>query len=115
MSYPDLKDQTVLVTGGATGIGAELVRAFFCTKAHVVFCDINQKAGKKLASELGQKTDNLRVYFLTSREVVPYMPKKDAAIINLSSITFYLGWPELSCYVAAKGGIVGLIRIVQPP
>jgi len=51
-TYPSLAGRRVFVTGGATGIGAALVRAFCEQKARVGFIDIDAEAGVKLAQEL---------------------------------------------------------------
>src|SRR5262245_66640192 len=51
-SYPSLIDRTVLVTGGATGIGASLVEHFVAAGACVGFIDIETEAGTALASRL---------------------------------------------------------------
>ena len=51
--YPGLKGRAIFITGGATGIGAELVRAFVGQGAVVSFCDIQDEAGRALAAELG--------------------------------------------------------------
>lgn len=51
--YTSLKEKRVLITGGATGIGAEMVRAFCAQKADVTFFDIDQAAGEALADETG--------------------------------------------------------------
>jgi|SRR5688572_20702348 len=51
--YPALKSAAVLVTGGANGIGAATVRSFHAQGARVFFCDIDVKAGRALADELG--------------------------------------------------------------
>jgi NAD(P)-dependent dehydrogenase (short-subunit alcohol dehydrogenase family) len=50
--YPSLVDRTVLVTGGATGIGACLVAEFAAQGARVGFIDIAREAGEALAREL---------------------------------------------------------------
>jgi D-xylose 1-dehydrogenase len=50
--YPSLVDRTVLVTGGATGIGACLVQEFAGQGAKVGFIDIARAAGEALAREL---------------------------------------------------------------
>ncbi|MDZ4235282.1 MAG: glucose 1-dehydrogenase, partial [Dietzia sp.] len=41
------------VTGGASGLGAGLVRRFAAEGAKVVFCDLDGEAGTALASDLG--------------------------------------------------------------
>src|ERR1700761_8241811 len=51
--YPSLVDRTVLITGGATGIGASFVEHFAAQGARVAFFDIDTSAGEALADELG--------------------------------------------------------------
>lgn len=51
-TYPSLKDRGVFITGGATGIGAALVRAFHAQGANVAFVDIDAAAGEVLAKSL---------------------------------------------------------------
>ncbi len=41
------------MTGGASGIGADLVRAFVANGSKVAFVDIQEKVGKALAKEVG--------------------------------------------------------------
>jgi NAD(P)-dependent dehydrogenase (short-subunit alcohol dehydrogenase family) len=48
-----LKDKVAVVTGGASGIGAETVRAFTKEGAHVVIADVNLDLASQVASELG--------------------------------------------------------------
>lgn len=50
--YPSLAARTVLVTGGATGIGATLVAQFAAQSARVAFIDIDEPAGHALAAAL---------------------------------------------------------------
>lgn len=50
--YAGLADRVVLITGGASGIGAAFVRAFATQRARVAFLDIDQTAGKALAAEV---------------------------------------------------------------
>lgn len=51
-SYADLADRVVLITGGASGIGAAFVRAFAAQGARVAFLDIDADAGKTLVREV---------------------------------------------------------------
>jgi D-xylose 1-dehydrogenase len=52
-TYPSLAGRAVFVSGGATGIGADIVRAFARNHARVGFCDLQAEAGEQLAIELG--------------------------------------------------------------
>jgi NAD(P)-dependent dehydrogenase (short-subunit alcohol dehydrogenase family) len=51
-NYPSLSDRVVLITGGATGIGASLVESFVEQGAKVGFIDIDVAAGTALANAL---------------------------------------------------------------
>jgi NAD(P)-dependent dehydrogenase (short-subunit alcohol dehydrogenase family) len=50
--YPSLAGRVVLITGGATGIGAALVEAFAGQAAQVGYIDIDVAAGEALAQRL---------------------------------------------------------------
>ena len=52
-NYPSLKGAAVYVTGGASGIGEFLVRAFTEQGARVGFVDIDAARGEALAGEVG--------------------------------------------------------------
>ena len=51
-TYPSLKGRTVFVSGGASGIGEAIVRAFAGQGAKVGFIDIMRERGETLAGEL---------------------------------------------------------------
>ncbi len=51
--FPSLKDKTVLVTGGAQGIGAEIVRAFANQGARVGVIDLDSDGSAALAASIG--------------------------------------------------------------
>lgn len=53
--YSDLAGKVVLVTGGASGIGAAIVRRFAQQKSNVVFFDIKADEGQRLARELSDQ------------------------------------------------------------
>lgn len=50
--YPSLNGKTVFVSGGAQGIGAEIVRAFAAQGAKVGFLDIDEATSRALADDL---------------------------------------------------------------
>ena len=51
--YPSLKDKPVLVTGGGSGIGAEIVGGFAAQGAKVAFIDRDQAASEAVAESHG--------------------------------------------------------------
>lgn len=55
VTYASLRGRGVLVTGGASGIGAEMVRAFVAQGAAVRFLDIDDAAGQALSAETGAR------------------------------------------------------------
>jgi NAD(P)-dependent dehydrogenase (short-subunit alcohol dehydrogenase family) len=52
--YPSLRGVIVLVTGGASGIGAAMVEQFALQGARVAFLDVADESAKKLISGLGK-------------------------------------------------------------
>ncbi len=53
--------KTAFVTGGASGLGLDIVRRFVAEGAHVVIADIDAEAGQALAAELSQRFVRLDV------------------------------------------------------
>jgi NAD(P)-dependent dehydrogenase (short-subunit alcohol dehydrogenase family) len=54
---------------------------------------------------------NLDSVFLCTHAVYPAMrERRYGRIVNISSATFFIGYPGLSAYVASKGGIIGFTR-----
>jgi len=50
--YPSLSQKVVFITGGASGIGAAMVRAFSAQGARVAFIDVDSEAATTLQAEL---------------------------------------------------------------
>ncbi|MBM7419496.1 MULTISPECIES: SDR family NAD(P)-dependent oxidoreductase [Chryseobacterium] len=54
---------------------------------------------------------NLDGPFLMSKAFVPYMrDNKYGRIVNVASTTFFLNAPQMTAYIASKGGVVGFTR-----
>jgi 3-oxoacyl-[acyl-carrier protein] reductase len=54
---------------------------------------------------------NLKGYFLCARAAFPHMqPRGNGRIINVASITFFIGWAGFLDYVSSKGAVVGFTR-----
>ena len=165
--YDSLRDRVVLVTGGASGIGEEFVKAFADNGCRVAFFDLNDEAGQALTRALSasapnaplflrcdvtQTSDlkaaiaearqklgpasvlinnaandqrqifadvtpdefdrtmavNFRHIYFASQAVVPQMIELGGgSIVNMSSITWQIGAPELMGYASAKAAVVG--------
>ena len=165
--YESLWDRVVLITGGASGIGEEFVKAFADNGARVAFFDLNADAGEGLTKTLTgsarhtplflrcdvtQTADlkaaidevrrklgpasalinnaandqrqtfadvtpdefdrtiavNFRHAYFASQAMVPQMIERGGgSIVNMSSITWQIGAPELMGYASAKAAVVG--------
>lgn len=60
--YPDLKGQVVIVTGGAGGIGASIVRAFAAQGCRVAFLDVDAVRGVALEAEIDSLGDGAAAF-----------------------------------------------------
>ena len=170
--YESLRDRVVFISGGSSGIGAELVRAFAAQGARVAFCGTRPDGGqalidevmasanslhrpwyapcdvrevlayqallKRVAAELGPvrvlinnagRDDrhtmedvtpafwddrlalNLKHYFFAIQAVAPGMAEAGGgSVINMGSVSWMRGRPNLAGYTTAKAGILGLTR-----
>jgi NAD(P)-dependent dehydrogenase (short-subunit alcohol dehydrogenase family) len=52
--YPSLKGRSVIVTGGASGIGESIVEHFCAQEARVTFLDLQRDAGEAVADRIAQ-------------------------------------------------------------
>jgi D-xylose 1-dehydrogenase len=167
--YPSLAGKRVLITGGASGIGAGIVEGFVVQGADVTFLDVMEEESRELVGRLSasgtsirfERVDlvdvratqalisrlaesggafdilvnnaanddrhkiedvsedywdnrlnvNLKHLFFCSQAVVPGMRAKGGgAIVNLGSISWHLGLPDLALYQTCKAAIEGLTR-----
>ncbi|QXI11234.1 SDR family NAD(P)-dependent oxidoreductase [Pseudomonas zeae] len=77
--YPSLTNKVILISGGASGIGAAFVEAFHQQGARVAFIDLDQAGGLALAAALGED----RVLFLPCN--VRDIPALQAAIVAVET------------------------------
>lgn len=61
--YPSLHHRSVLVTGGATGIGESIVTHFARQGSRVAFFDIQDKPARHLIDALSPSVDSAPIYF----------------------------------------------------
>ena len=168
--YASLQGRVVFISGGSSGIGAELVRAFAAQGAKVAFCGTKPEGARglidevaaaghvkpwyapcdvrdvvayqallaRVASELGPvrvlvnnagRDDrhamedvtpefwddrlalNLKHYFFAIQAVAPGMAAAGGgSVINMGSVSWMRGRPNLVGYTTAKAGILGLTR-----
>ena len=168
--YESLKNKLVFISGGSSGIGADLVRHFAAQGSKVAFCGTRADGGKELIEEikaLGQPAPvyaacdvrdtpayqallvdvierqgpirvlinnagrddrhamedvtpafwddrlalNLKHYFFAIQAVAPGMARSGGgSVINMGSVSWMRGRPNLAGYTTAKAGILGLTR-----
>jgi D-xylose 1-dehydrogenase len=168
--YPSLKNRVVFISGGSSGIGAELVRAFAAQGARVAFCGTRANGGQTLIDEVvaeghvapwyaacdvcdvaayqallarvGREVGtigvlvnnagrddrhameevtsefwderlalNLKHYFFATQAVAAGMAASGGgSIVNMGSVSWMRGRPNLVGYTTAKAGILGLTR-----
>ncbi|AGB70234.1 MULTISPECIES: SDR family NAD(P)-dependent oxidoreductase [Rhizobium] len=96
--FPDLKDRTVLVTGGGSGIGASLVEAFARQGAKVAFIDIAEEPSRALAVKLsGQFAHSVAFYHADLRDVGAIKSTVAAVEADLGAIRVLVnnaGWDD---------------------
>ncbi len=78
-----LKNKTSIVTGGASGFGAGIVRKFVAEGARVMIADINETGAKALANELGDMCVAQRVDVADGSSVKAMM---EAAIAEFGAV-----------------------------
>ena len=163
--YPSLEGKRVVVTGGASGIGAAIVAAFARQGSQTSFVDILDEDADRLIANLAQAgftpryrhldlrdLDAIADFFLTTgpfdilinnaasddrhaladvtpdywddrmavnlrhmlfaaKAAAPGMKERGGgAIINMGSISWHLGLPDLALYEISKAGIEGMTR-----
>ncbi len=65
----DIKGKTAVITGGASGLGAAVVKKLHGLKANVVIADMNELNGEALLSELGERSIFVKMNVTETEEV----------------------------------------------
>lgn len=68
-TYPSLRDAVVFVTGGASGIGEEIVRAFAAQGSRVGFVDLDAERAEALVAELAGQGAAIRFEACDLRDI----------------------------------------------
>ena len=68
-TYPSLSGATVFITGGASGIGAEIVRAFAGQGSRIGFIDLDAERGTALADEIAGQGVEIRFQACDLRDI----------------------------------------------
>src|SRR5437879_6906871 len=56
--YPSLRDAVVLITGGASGIGAAMVEHFALQGSRVAFLDVDEMSAANVVQQLQARVSN---------------------------------------------------------
>jgi NAD(P)-dependent dehydrogenase (short-subunit alcohol dehydrogenase family) len=83
MIFPELEGRHIMVTGGANGIGAAIVRAFCAQGAIVSFCDRKVAAGRALARTLGDRAAFHQVDLRNEPEIVRWIAGTGSSKIHV--------------------------------
>lgn len=84
-----MPDGLVIVTGGASGIGAACVRRFAGSGVQVVIADRNIQAGEALAAELGGSATFAALDVSDEKQITQFacaLPKEPVALINCAGL-----------------------------
>ena len=77
-----LDAKTALITGGASGIGGETARMMIREGAKVAIADVQEEAGRKLASELGSNAAFVHLDVSNEASWESAVPEAEAALGN---------------------------------
>jgi D-xylose 1-dehydrogenase len=93
--YPDLEGKSVIVTGGGSGIGAAIMRAFVRQKARIGFIDIAEAPSNALVAELGGEGAGVRFANADIRDI-------DALRAGIAALTNAFGTADVLINNAAN-------------
>lgn len=99
-----LKDKVALITGGASGIGKATALRFAEEGAKVVFCDVNEDAGRELMDEMGGDTTFYKVDASDREEVQGWVDDVIARYGHVDVLINNAGITRDALFVKVKDG-----------
>lgn len=112
-----LAGKTILITGGAQGIGAQVARELIGHGARVAILDRDVAAAQLLVGELDGTAAafdvNLVGVFHTVHAALPHVRQRRGYILAVASIGAVITGPTVSGYMAAKAGVESLVRSLR--
>ncbi len=78
--YPSLAGRVVLITGGGSGIGAAMTRAFTLQHSKVAFVDIAEPASRRLVDEIHGQTGETPLFLPCDVRDIPMLTACIAAV-----------------------------------
>lgn len=100
INYKNIKDKTILITGGASGFGAACFQLWAEHGANVIIGDVNEKAGAELVARMRTETGNSNHHFI--RLDVTSWPSQAAFFKEAAALSPHGGID----HVMANAGIV---------
>ena len=98
--YPSLRDKTVLITGGGSGIGEALTRAFIAQSAKVGFLDYDKAASETLAADLD--SPDLHFEFCDLRDIDALQAAVKAVAAKLAQYAFWSIMPPVMIVILLR-------------
>jgi 3-oxoacyl-[acyl-carrier protein] reductase len=87
-----LKDQVAIVTGAASGFGAEIARRYIAEGASVVAADLNEVGVRALAAELGERAHPMRCDVTNGADVAALAAATVQRYRKLDIVVNNAGW-----------------------
>ncbi|MEZ5888718.1 MAG: SDR family NAD(P)-dependent oxidoreductase [Paracoccaceae bacterium] len=88
----EISGSVILITGGASGLGAATARALAAAGARVVIADLNDEAGRAMVAELGPETRFARTDVTYEADGRAAIALAEEAFGGLSGLVNCAGW-----------------------
>ena len=110
-----LQNQTFLITGGGSGLGAATARLFAANGANVVLADVNAQQGEALAAELGGQARFVRTDVTSETDVQAAVAAalKGFGALNGAVNCAGVGTPEKVLGKNGPHNLANFTRVVQ--